>query len=26
VVFNGLSIVKIGKNVKYWETVFHRQF
>ena len=26
VVFNGLSIVKIGKNVKNWETVFQRQF
>ena len=26
VVFNGLSIVKTGKNVKNWETVFQRQF
>ena len=26
VVFNGLSIVKTGKNVKSWETVFQRQF
>lgn len=26
VVFNGLSIVKTGRNVKNWETVFHRQF
>ena len=26
IVFNGLSIVKTGKNVKNWETVFQRQF